>query len=110
MFLIAGGGPHAPFFSLLAQRKEGKRKAPLRLALRYATDSLRSSAKTGAAELFRGRMPRNTHERGGMRVAQGSPGYAGTSLLEQVLLVTFGDKQLAAQNSRRLARRASVSE
>jgi hypothetical protein len=45
-----------------------------------------------------------------MRVAQGNPGYAGISLLEQVLLVTFGDKQLAAQNSRRLARRASVSE
>ena len=48
-----------------------------------------------------------THERGGMRVAQGSPSEAGAGLLEQVLLPPFGDKPLAAQNSRRLARRAS---
>ena len=54
--------------------------------------------------------PETIPERGRLRVAQGSPGNAGAGLLEQMLLVTFGDKQLAAQNSRRLARRASFSE
>jgi len=45
------GSARQPFFSLLAQRKEGKRKGTPRLGLRCAPTSLRSSAKTGAAEL-----------------------------------------------------------
>jgi hypothetical protein len=51
LFLIALGSARQPFFSLLAQRKEGKRNAPPRLGLRCAPTSLRSSVKTGAAEL-----------------------------------------------------------
>jgi hypothetical protein len=35
-----------------------------------------------------------THERGRVRVAQGSPGVAGTGLLEQMLLVTFGETKV----------------
>ena len=41
-----------------------------------------------------------THERGGVRVAQGSPGLAGTRLSEQVLLVTFGKTKVTKKNSR----------
>jgi hypothetical protein len=49
--LKALGSARQPFFSLLAQRKEGKRKAPPRLGLRFAPTPLCSSVKTGAAEL-----------------------------------------------------------
>ena len=41
-----------------------------------------------------------THERGGVRVAQGSPGIAGTRLSEQMLLVTFGKTKVTKKNSR----------
>ena len=48
LFLIARGA--APSFSLLAQRKHQKKRHP-RLGRRWRRVSLRSSAKTGAAEL-----------------------------------------------------------
>jgi len=47
--------------------------------------------KRGVSELIEDeRVP----ERGRIRVAQGSPGKAGTGLLEQVLLVTFGETKV----------------
>jgi len=53
LFLKAGGGPHAPYFPLLAQRKVSKGKGTPRLALRCAAGSLRSSEKRGAHESLR---------------------------------------------------------
>jgi len=50
-FLKARGGAHPRSFLLRAKKKRTKEKAPPRLGLRFAPTSLRSSAKTGAAEL-----------------------------------------------------------
>jgi hypothetical protein len=45
--LNAGAAPHAGLFSLLAQRKETKRKGTPRLGLRFASTPLRSSLENG---------------------------------------------------------------
>ncbi len=145
-------------FLCLPKESEAKEMAPQRLALRCAAGSLRSSVKTGAAELApcgRADSPRFSRfclpvlgcveggwglrstlryglddspiqaigtlatssrpatqkppgasegclsdrrervpERGRIRVAQGSPGTAGAGLLEQMLLVTFGETKV----------------